>query len=174
MAGTKPVYYWDTCIFLAWLKDEQTRKPGEMDAIKDVLEKFKRREIGLMTSTLTITEISVAKVSSGTYTLLDDVMQRPNFSRISVDIRVAKLARDLRDFYLTPNSTAKTLTVPDSIHVASAILYRATEMHTFDGNDSNKYNSLGLLPLSGNVGGHNLTICTPPIPMQTGLPFRST
>jgi predicted nucleic acid-binding protein len=171
MAGTRPIYYWDTCLFLAWLKNESTRKPGEMDAVADVLEKFKRRELDLMTSALTITEISVAKVSVGTYTLLDDVMQRSNFSKISVDIRVAKLARDIRDYYLLRPTEhgGKTLGVPDSIHVASAILYRATEMHTFDEKDNNKLNSLGLIPLSGDAGVRNLTICKPPVPMQMNL-----
>jgi predicted nucleic acid-binding protein len=173
MVGTRPVYYWDTCLFLAWLKDEQ-RKAGEMDAVKDVLERFKRRELTLMTSAITIAEISVAKVSSGTYTLLDDVMQRSNFSRIAVDSKIAKLARDLRDHYLSKDPTAMTLSVPDAIHVASAIMYRANEMHTFDESNNNKQKWLGLIPLSGNVGGHGLTICKPPEPMQGRLALPVT
>lgn len=28
MAGNEPVYYWDTCLFLAWIKDEE-RKSGD-------------------------------------------------------------------------------------------------------------------------------------------------
>ena len=42
MSGTRPVYYWDTCLFLAWLKNETTRKAGEMDAIADVIARFNR------------------------------------------------------------------------------------------------------------------------------------
>lgn len=175
MTGTKSVYYWDTCLFLAWLKDEQTRKPGEMDAVSDMLERFKKREISLMTSVLTITEMSVAKVPVGTYALLEDVMQRPNFTKIAVDIRVARLAKELRDHYLQKSQIygGKTLTVPDAIHVASAILFRAAEMHTFDENNNSKQNSLGLLPLSGDVGGHQLVICKPPIPVQMKMNYSS-
>lgn len=171
MAGNNPAYYWDTCIFLAWLKNETTRKPGEMDAIQDCLEKFKRRELSLMTSVMTITEITVAKIPAGMESLLDEVMQRSNFTRLAVDIRVAKLARDLRNYYLSHDDQygGKTVTVPDALHLATAILYRSTEFHTFDENDSPKYNSLGLLPLSGNVAGHNLIICKPPIPSQMNL-----
>lgn len=73
MAGTNPVFYWDTCIFLAWLKNETTRKPGEMDAVTDCLERFKKRELSLVTSVLTITEITVAKIPAGTETLLIDI-----------------------------------------------------------------------------------------------------
>lgn len=31
MAGSEPTYYWDSCLFVAWLKDEE-RKSGEMTA----------------------------------------------------------------------------------------------------------------------------------------------
>lgn len=172
MSGSKPVYYWDTCLFLAWLKNETTRKPGEMDAIADMLERFKKRQISLITSVLTTTEISIAKIPAGTESLLEDVMQRPNFTRVAVDIRVAKLARDLRNWYITRSAefNNKTLSVPDAIHLATAINYRANEFHTFDGKDSNKQNTLGLLPLSGNVGGHSLIVMRPPIPAQGSLP----
>jgi transposase-like protein len=45
------------------------------------------------------------------------------------------------------------------IHLATGILYRVDEFHTFDEMGSSK--SLGLIPLSGNVGGHRLKICKP-------------
>jgi predicted nucleic acid-binding protein len=172
MSGSKPVYYWDTCLFLAWLKNETTRKAGEMDAIADMLDRFKKRQVSLITSVITTTEISIAKIPAGVDGLLEDVMQRPNFTRLSVDIRVAKLARDLRNWYLArePEYGGKTLSVPDSLHVATAILYRVNEFHTFDGKDSPKQNALGLLPLSGDVGGYPLIITKPPIPNQSSLP----
>lgn len=47
--------------------------------------------------------------------------------------------------------------------------YRANEFHTFDEKDQPKYNSLGLLRLSGDVGGHNLVICKPPEDKQASL-----
>lgn len=172
MSGTRPVYYWDTCLFLAWLKNETTRKAGEMDAIADVIARFNKRQVSLITSVITITEISIAKIPAGTDGLLEDVMQRTNFSRLAADIRVAKLARDIRNWYLARPEEfgGSTVTVPDSLHLATAILYRANEFHTFDGKDSPKYNALGLLPLSGNVGGHPLIITKPPIPTQPSLP----
>jgi hypothetical protein len=39
-----------------------------------------------------------------------------------------------------------------SFHLATAIVYRVDEFHTFDSGGSGK--SLGLLSVSGNVGGH--------------------
>ena len=55
MAGNSPLYYWDSCLFIAWLKDEQ-RKTGDMDGVREVIEQAKRRKVRLMTSVLTLTE----------------------------------------------------------------------------------------------------------------------
>ena len=51
-------------------------------------------------------------------------------TRIGMDSKVASLAHDLRDHYGA--SGAKTLSVPDAIHLATAILYRVDEFHSFD------------------------------------------
>lgn len=171
MAGNNPIYYWDTCVFLAWIRNETTRKPGEMEGIRDCIERVKKRQISIVTSVLTYTEITVAKVPAGADNLFEEVMQRPNCGKIGVDMRIARLARDLRNYYLLKPTQygGKTLTAPDSIHLATAILYKITEFHTFDGRDQNKYQSLGLIPLNGDVGGHRLTICKPPEDRQANL-----
>ncbi len=158
MSGSDPLYYWDTCLFLAWLQDEN-RKSGEMDGVRELIERSKRREIRLMTSTITSIEVLTAKIPAGFDTLFYALLKRVN--RVGVDIKVATLAHDLRNYYASrPLEFAnKTLSVPDAIHLASAIFYRADEFHTFDGTGNSKL--LGLLPLSGNIAGHGLKICKP-------------
>jgi hypothetical protein len=76
---------------------------------------------------------------------------------VSVDIRVASIAHDLRNHYAQKGG--KTLSTTDAIHLATAVLYRADEFHTFDEGGSNR--SLGLIPLCGDVGGHKLRVCKP-------------
>jgi predicted nucleic acid-binding protein len=161
MSGTDATSYWDSCIFLAWLKDESNRKPGEMAGVRDFVARLKRREVRIMTSVITFTEVYRAKLPAGMDTLFEDLLKRPNVGKIGVDIKVARLTRELRDYYADrkPEFKDKTLSVPDSLHVATAILYRADELHTFDENNSKR--SLALIPLSGNVAGHNLKICKP-------------
>ena len=158
MAGGSPLYYWDTCLFLAWLKDEE-RKQGEMDGVREVIERSRRREVKLMTSVLTSVEVLSAKIPVGFDTLFSDLLKRIN--RVNVDSKVAGLAHELRNFYISRSEEfeGKTLSTPDAIHLATAIFYRADEFHTFDEAGSRK--SLGLIPLSENVGGHRLKICKP-------------
>lgn len=149
-----PIYYWDTCLFLSWLKDEE-RKIGEMDGVREVIERSGRREVKIMTSVLTSVEVLASKIPAGMDTLFEGLMKRIN--RVGMDVRVASIAHDLRNHYASLGG--KTLSTPDAIHLATAILYRADEFHTFDEEGSRR--SLGLIPLSGNVGGHKLTICKP-------------
>ena len=102
-------------------------------------------------------------------TLLAGLMKRMNVK--SIDSKIAKLAHDLTDWYaIRPTEyNNKTLSTPDALHLATAILYRANEFHTFD--EDNGRNSLGLLPLSGNVAGYGLTICKP-VAKNPGFDFR--
>lgn len=152
MPGANPLlYYWDACIFLAWLKDEE-RKLGEMDGVRDIIQRMKRRDARIMTSVLTVVEVLTAKIPVGIDTSFKDLLKRTN--RQSMDIRVASLAHDLRNFYVTQGQSLKS---PDAIHLATAINYRADEFHTFDGQ---------LLAMSENVGGHKLIVCMP----QTNAP----
>lgn len=158
MAGTDPIYYWDTCLFLAWIKDEE-RPSGEMDGAREVIDRFKRREVKMVTSVLTSVEALQSKLPVGMDTLFTGLMKR--VTRIGIDSKIAALAHDIRDHYMkrAGEFDGKTLSTPDAIHLATAILYRVNEFHTFDEKGSRK--SLGLIPLSGNVGGHKLTICKP-------------
>jgi predicted nucleic acid-binding protein len=150
MAGTEPIYYWDSCLFLAWIKDEE-RQTGDMDGVREVIDRVKRRDAKIITSALTITEVLDSKLPAGTKTLMDGLMKRVN--RVGMEIKIARMAHDLRDYYVQRSIEfdGKTVAVPDAIHLATAILYRVTEFHTFDGGGMGK--SLGLLPLSGNVTG---------------------
>ena len=148
MPGANPLYYWDTCLFLAWIKDEQ-RRSGEMDGVREIIERSKRRDCRIMTSAITTVEVLQSTIPAGVDTMFVGLMKR--VSRVSVDIKVAQLAHDIRDHYA--KTGGRKLKTPDALHLATAILNRADEFHTFDSDD--------LLPLSGNVAGHRLVICKP-------------
>jgi predicted nucleic acid-binding protein len=154
MRGTKDSYYWDTCLFVSWLADEQ-RPSGEMDGVREVISRVKKRDASLVTSALTLAEVLPSKYPTGVYNLFDDLLKRTTIRVVSVDRKIAKMAGDLRAHY---EKEGKNLTTPDAIHLATAIINGVTEFHTFD---NGKKKGLGLLSLNGNVGGHKLVICKP-------------
>jgi predicted nucleic acid-binding protein len=158
VAGVEPIYYWDTCLFLAWLKDEE-RPTGEMDGVREVIERSKRREVRIVTSVLTKVEVLSGSIPVGIDTLFAGLMKR--IHPLSMDTKIAQVAHDLRNYYSLNRDKygGKILSTPDAVHLATAILYRVTEFHTFDRDGDAK--NLGLLPLSGDVGGNRLIICKP-------------
>ena len=56
MARNKPIFYWDTNIFIAWVKNED-RPTGEMDGVLEIAEKIHRNEAILITSSLLMTAL---------------------------------------------------------------------------------------------------------------------
>jgi predicted nucleic acid-binding protein len=126
-----------------------------MDGVREMIQRHKRRDIKIMTSVLTQVEVLQGKIPAGVGNAFSDLLKR--IARVGMDIKVAQLAHDLRDHY--SRAGGKQLMTADAIHLATAIHYRADEFHTFD--DGGKGKALGLLQLSGDVGGHKLEICKP-------------
>jgi predicted nucleic acid-binding protein len=161
--GNRQIIYWDTCIFLAWLKDER-RKPGEMEGVKAVADLILRDRAILVTSTLTRAEILEGKVPKGAIAKYDSLMRRTNIVPQNLDVPIATVASKLRDHY---RKTDFELLTPDAIHLATAMYLKAEEFHTFDGSDpkksprQKKYKRCGLLLISGEDAVGKMRICKP-------------
>jgi predicted nucleic acid-binding protein len=149
-------YYWDSCLFLTWLKNEP-RKPGEAEGIEEVVRLVHSNKAEIFTSVLTVTEVLESKMTDAEKTRFQDLFKRPNVVQVDVDSRVAGLAAEIRGHYL---AIGAKISAPDSIHLATAIHYEADEFHTTDGGGDRKRKG-DLIPLSGDVAGHKLVICTP-------------
>lgn len=156
----KLTYYWDTCIFYAWLKDEKL-EPGEMEGINYIIEENKNDKNLIITSAITICEILQGKIPFEKEEQFQKSLMRRNIIVVGVDIRICEEARRIRDYYYQNNPHSKTVGTPDAIHLATAIHHNVTEFDTFDARHNR--GSLGLLSLNGNVAGHNLLIRKPNI-----------
>ncbi len=165
----KPIIYWDTSVFLAWFKDEK-RPNNEMDGVNDVANKIHKDHVILLTSTLINVEILESTLSETAKQRFTDLFKRKNFQQVAPDGRVMQLSHKIRDYYQQQKDIDQlpTVTTPDAIHLATAIIYGASEFHTFDENNEVRKRR-ALLPLNGNVAGDPLVICKPPIPPQQGL-----
>lgn len=161
--GKQQIIYWDTCVFIAWMKDEE-RPAGEMEGVKRVADLVEKDEVILVTSMLTRAEILESKFTKANVKKYDQVTRRNNVAPQNLDLPVAILTSKIRDYYL---STDFELLTPDAIHLATAIHYNADEFHTFDGSNprpprnTTRYKRCGLLLLDGDVAGHKLKICKP-------------
>lgn len=165
MRRGKPSIYWDTCIFLAWLKDEK-RPNNEMDGVKFIADEIHNDHIILMTSVVTRGEVLESTLDNKGLQLWNDFFKRTKVREVVAAGKIMDLTHSIRDYYQQQKSVdgLPTLTLPDATHLATAIIYGAHEFHTFDEHDKPKRKAL--LPLNGNVAGHNLKICKPPLPAQ--------
>lgn len=155
MKGKKKIY-WDACIFLAWLQNEPC-KPGVMEGIEETVRQVHNNEVILFTSIMTQTEVLESKMSKAAGTKFENLFKRRNVLWVNHDPRVGRLSHDIRDYYA---QRGINISQADSVHLASAILYEADEVHTLDGSGKRKRHA-DLLPLNGNVAGHKLKIMEP-------------
>jgi predicted nucleic acid-binding protein len=152
--SSKPLHYWDSCAFLALLKNEA----DYIDECRSVIKAAKDGKVTIVTSALTF--IEVIKLEKGKPKLSKDVEEkiRGFFKHkwiyiYDLDRKIGELARDLMWQY-------EGLKPKDATHVATAVRAKVDVLETFDD---------GLIKLSGKVGNPLLPIRRPYFPNQLEL-----
>lgn len=83
MPKSTPRYYWDACVFLKWMNGE--KKPAEdLAAVNSMILKFRKREVTIMTSMMSIVEICRSKQPAGSVEMLNDLFGHPNLALLQV------------------------------------------------------------------------------------------
>ncbi len=155
--------YWDSCIFIRYLIDDPKtdKERQQLENIKPLFAAAHRGEILIVVSTLVLAEIRPREPFNKRHMeIIDDLFYRgrPNVRVVAVTPPIAKCASDLGGLH-------KTLTSPDAVHVATAILEKASVMYTFDGDgDNERRRSQKLLAFNGLLGEPRLPIVAPPEP----------
>jgi predicted nucleic acid-binding protein len=152
--------YWDTCIFLAWLKNEDRPDPREMDGIAECVANAEKRETLIVTGQCTKIELMPLALDVKAQTELNRLFQRRCVQYLPGDPRLDQLAEKIRTHYAMNRDGGKLIGSMDALHLANAIHYRVDEFYTFD---KGKRGDRGLLGLNGNVAGYPLVICKPPV-----------
>ncbi|MCK4632507.1 MAG: type II toxin-antitoxin system VapC family toxin [candidate division Zixibacteria bacterium] len=157
-----PLVYLDSCIFIAWLKNEQRKNSEETKGVKEVMHLIDNNKVRMITSALTRAEVLQCTLSTGTQRDFDNVLRRRNVMVANTDHHTWALTHDLRDHYqnIKVQENLPTLSVPDAIHLATAIQYEVDTFYTFDENDK-PGKSRALIPLDGNVAGYDLKVKKP-------------
>jgi len=168
MKSSQDLYYVDTPIWLALLKNEQ-RPPGEMEGVRDLAKKIQNNEIRIVISVATKAEVLKSTLDDKAKKMWEALLKRKNILVADTDNRIWQIAYEIRDYYQVQKKIDKltTVSLPDSIHLATAIHFSANAFYTFDG--KNKSNSRGLIPLSGSVAGKYPLVIKKPQTQQTSF-----
>ncbi len=128
-----PVYYWDSSVFLAYIKKEV----GRYETVLNMLEECDNDNIEIWTSTLSIAEVTRDNTQPGkivtmkTQNKIDALWEPPSkIKLIDVSQMVVKEARNvIRTIHGTEMTGIRSV---DAIHLASAIQKEIKEFHVYD------------------------------------------
>ena len=119
----KELICWDSSVMISFIKEKEQERMGE---INSVVQNIHKGHYTLAVSTLIYPEVLETKMPPDAIKKFEKFMQnRADITIVAVDIRVAKKAQELR------NKT--NLETPDAIHIATAIINKATALHAYDG-----------------------------------------
>ena len=138
---------WDSSVFISWIKGDN-EDTSRIQRIRSVVQSLNNGSFKLVMSTLIYPEVLETTMPEGAAEKFREFLRnRKLLSIVAVDVRVAEKAQAIRN--------QKTLSTPDAVHVATALVSKAKMLHTFDDD---------LLKLSGKdiVDGLDITDCLIP------------
>jgi predicted nucleic acid-binding protein len=142
--------------------NEQRASVEETEGVRKLMKCIDDGEVRMITSELTRAEVLRCTLSADAQSKFDAVLQRRNVGVMNTDHFTWKLTHDLRDYYQAQkrNDRLRTLTVPDAVHLATALQYEVDIFYTFDEKNGPR-GRRGLIPLNGDVAGFELKIIKP-------------
>jgi hypothetical protein len=154
-------------MYLALLLGEQSHGKAHVDSMLQIAKDNFENKNEIITSVITLTEVLASKLTFDQEDKFFQTFKYTNHTLYDVDYAIAKKARELRQASLV-HPSAKILSTPDSIHIATAIIYQADEMNTFDDGKKDK-KTIGLLELTGTKEVDALVICKPSVHIAYNL-----
>jgi predicted nucleic acid-binding protein len=133
-----------------------------MAGLAEVEKEIEAGRVILITSAISRSEIFVADLTEDQRQQYRRLFQRDNHVEYTPHTKILDRASRLRHDSRT-RPKGPVLTVPDSIHLATAMLLKVDEFHTWDGS-ARKQRGTPLLPLSGTALVEGLNICEPTVP----------
>lgn len=165
--------YWDTCLFLSFLNNRDDEK-DKVEIISALLQGAKEKKRLIVVSTQVIAEIRPRDVyNQYHWNTVHDLFytNRPFIKVVAHTPPIAVLAASIGAEHDSAVEDYR-VTVPDAIHVATALVEQVDVMLTYDGDASKeRRRGGGLLSFDGAFEhrGHTLTIKEPTMPLDSQL-----
>ncbi|MAT70869.1 MAG: hypothetical protein CMJ58_15245 [Planctomycetaceae bacterium] len=158
-SDTPSVIAWDSCVFLAWFENE-TGKP--LHAIEATIRDVEDNRVSMIVSAIVVAEVLNKAGESEARDLLKDFCKRSNVICADTDFRIAEMGAVFREKSIAAEGMKK-LKAPDALIAATASLYKANVLYSFDPD---------LLLLSGSPVIRGLSVARPGEAGQKFLDFE--
>jgi len=141
MPGRRNVY-WDACIFITWLTNEQRPNPHDLDGVAYVVEQWFGKAFTIVTSTISRLEVLECTLTTEQVSKFRSSLRRSDMHVIGPSSPIIDVAHEIRSHYESPR-----VSTPDAIHLATAIAANCDTFFTFDGQNPSEKKGRKLLPL---------------------------
>lgn len=127
-----PRVYWDACVFLSYVNELE----GRVENIDALFEEGRQKRIEIVTSSISITEVSFGALEQGaldpaTDAKIDKLWMPPSPVQVVEFYRpIAYRAKELVRRGLNENRKLKPM---DAIHLGTALQLDSQELNTYDG-----------------------------------------
>ncbi len=119
-------YCWDTCVFIAWLKEETDKPLADIQAVLSEIDDGD----GILIVPVTIyTEMQRSKFQKNKWRQFEKSLTRSNVIVADITATIAQRASQVRD---KAESEGRKIKTGDATIIATAIIYNANALHTFD------------------------------------------
>jgi predicted nucleic acid-binding protein len=145
---------------------DENRPNHEMGGVHESAKKIKESKQKLICSPIVTAQIYKIKMGQQVMAIFDRFLKRKSIQYVDYEYQAGCLTSEIREYYTIRKQDMDTI---DAQHLAISILYKVDAFYTFD---RGKRGGIGLLSISGNVAGHNLTICKPLLPPQIRMDLR--
>ena len=122
-------YCWDTCVLIAWIREEADKPLADISA---VVEQIDDGRVNLILPVTCYSELLESRFTPDQLKSIDEWMKRSNIVLANTTQIVAQKARDIRSKALTKKPHPVSIKQPDAIVMATAIVFDADVLHTFD------------------------------------------
>lgn len=133
-------YYWDSCVFIAFLNDERSAYGRHLEDIEQFLDESRAGKCTIYCSTITLAEVTRKFLVNSRASSFNDFLRefRSAIVPIDPDPNTMIVAGHLRGMVYTKSGGERRLMTPDAIHIATALTLTDTYkvpldvLHTFD------------------------------------------
>jgi len=124
-------YCWDTSVFLAYLNNDPRASQADIEI---VIQQVIAGEANLIVSVTTFAEILTTHHTQAQLEAFEKFLRRDNVARVDVTFPIAQKAGAIRARAEQPDAAGikRKLKTPDAQIIATAIIYKATVLHTLD------------------------------------------
>ncbi|PCI85484.1 MAG: hypothetical protein COB24_12900 [Hyphomicrobiales bacterium] len=155
MVETIKHYFWDSCVFIAFLNDES--HAYDVNSLRTFLNEAEHGLCKIYTSTIVFAEITPNKLKNSKFGKFDDFLKDMNNTIILLDpnVNIMHRAGLLKDIQYRKNGGKRIITTGDAIMIASYLEaidgfeIPMDAFHTFDKGKSNSIPEGKGVPLIG-------------------------